>query len=119
MIRGQVKSTEIDENGNIKVITEYTNDTGDVIQQGVTRYSFSVDNDIASIRAKIETDVEQHCDALMKRAYARKRNADEIQNLATEIAKIPVKEVAETTLVQAGKILTVDELGVKGVIDAS
>ncbi len=120
MIRGRIKhdETSIDVNGNITVFTEYTNSAGQVIQQGTTRYSFIVDGTVAEIRAKAEKDVEDHAKALMTRTYAKNRNSSELNAIKAELAKVPVKEVSEATLVQNGKLVTVDESGIKGIIEA-
>ena len=121
MIKGKIRHdlTEIDENGNIKVSTEYINSDGAVLQLGATRYSFSVDGDIASIIEKATKDVQEHVKATMVRTYAKKRNAEELQALKNELAKIPVHELSEATLSQNGKLITIDENGVKGIIDGN
>jgi hypothetical protein len=68
MISGRALSCEIDENGNIRVATEYTLTDGSK-QIGHTRYNcfgFSTD--------AIAKDVKAHCETLMKKVYALKAN---------------------------------------------
>ncbi len=73
MISGKVLSAMIDENGNIKVESEYTLTDGSK-KIGHTRYNafnFSTD--------KVLEDVKTHCETLMKRVYGLKKNPELIQ----------------------------------------
>ena len=68
MISGQVQSCTLDDNGNIKVQTEYTLTDGSKVV-GHTRYdcrNFS--------KAKILEDVKTQCENLMKKTYSLKQN---------------------------------------------
>jgi hypothetical protein len=79
MISGRVVGKEIDENGNIRVATEYTLTDG-TKQTGHTRYNcfgFSAD--------AVAKDVKAHCETLMKKVYALKTNQTLI---ATDLSKV-------------------------------
>jgi len=68
MISGKVKKLEIDDNGNLKVETEYTLTDGSKTI-GNTRYScmnFS--------KEKIAEDVKAHCETLIKKIWNLKQN---------------------------------------------
>lgn len=70
MISGKVLSSSIDDNGNIKVKAEYTLTDGTKII-GHTRYNcfnFSQERVLANIRA--------HCETLMRKVYALKKNQE-------------------------------------------
>lgn len=91
MISGNVKKIEIDENGNLKVETEYTLTDGSK-KLGHTRYSalnFSKD--------KVLEDVKAHTETLMQKTYNLKQNqtlvntkVDDISYQCTEL-EITVK----------------------------
>ena len=68
MISGQVIGCEIDQNGNLKVATEYTLTDGSK-QIGYTRYNcfnFTVEN--------IQEDIKAQCENLMQKIYNLKQN---------------------------------------------
>lgn len=117
MITAKVVSAELDENGNIKVNTEYRDDAGNLIQNGVTRYSFSVDNDPNEILAKVEADAEEHAKALMARTYAKNRNSAELSKIIAGIKNIPEKQVSSASIKQNNKELLVKEDGVISSVD--
>lgn len=78
MISGKVLGVSIDDNGNIKVKTEYTLTDGTKVT-GHTRYNcfnFSLE--------RILNDIKTHCETLMRRVYALKKNPElASQNLTT------------------------------------
>ncbi|MFA5133085.1 MAG: hypothetical protein WC444_07200 [Candidatus Paceibacterota bacterium] len=72
MIKGQVIAHMIDENGNIKVQTEYTLSDGSRVT-GYTHYDA-----IHFTKEKVIADIKQHCEKLMRKTYMLKRNQEEL-----------------------------------------
>lgn len=70
MISGKVLSTSIDDNGNIKVKTEYTLTDG-TKTTGHTRY-----NCFNFSQERVLADIQAHCETLMRRVYALKKNPE-------------------------------------------
>lgn len=68
MITGKVVKKEVDENGNIKISTEYTLTDG-TKRIGVTRYNFRGFN--AGI---VKDDIKHHCETLMKKVHGLKKH---------------------------------------------
>jgi hypothetical protein len=80
MISGQAKSITIDENGNLKVATEYTLTDGSK-QTGHTRYNcFNFSKDM------LLKDIQSQCENLMRKTYNLKQNV--------ELAKVDVSDVS-------------------------
>ena len=79
MISGKVLKSEIDENGNIKVETEYTLTDGSK-KIGNTRYNFKNFS-----KEKVLEDVKTHCETLMTRVYSLKAHQ--------ELVKVKVSDI--------------------------
>jgi hypothetical protein len=80
MISAKVLNASIDDNGNLKVATEYTLTDGSK-QTGHTRYSaqnFSKD--------KILEDVKSQCENLMRKTWNLKQNQELVKTLVNDIA---------------------------------
>lgn len=80
MILAQVLSQEIDENGNIKVATEYTLTDGSK-KVGHTRYDC-----FGFSKAKISEDIKAHCETLMRKTYNLKQNLELIKTTVNDLA---------------------------------
>jgi len=70
MISGKVLNNAIDDNGNIKVTTEYTLTDGNKIT-GITRYNF-----INFTKENVLADIKNKCEGLMQKIYALKKHQD-------------------------------------------
>lgn len=107
MISGQVKKSEIDENGNIKVEIEFTLTDGSKTT-GYTRY-----NAFNFSRDKLEKDVKQHCETLMKKVYSLKTNqellATKIDDISYECTSVVIPEIKDKdgNIIQAS--ITIDD----------
>ena len=80
MISGNVKGIAIDDNGNLKVETEYTLTDGSKTI-GHTRYSaqnFSKD--------KILEDVKSQCENLMRKTWNLKQNQELVKTIVNDVA---------------------------------
>ena len=80
MISAEIQAVNIDENGNVKVRTNYIRNST-VIQQGHTRYSFGALATIEEIQNLILKDIKIHCENLIKRMFVKNKNADELNSL--------------------------------------
>lgn len=117
MVNAEIIKVESDENNNIKVTTRYTDDSGTVLQDGVTRYSLAVLPTLDEIEALLHSDIEHHCQALIGRAFsaslkdgAEERNLNSIDDLKTRV--IGVKKQVLTADLKVGKLnITVDNAG--------
>ena len=100
MIRGEAKSIEIDDNGNLKVATEYTLTDGSK-QIGHTRYNcFNFSKDM------LLRDIQSQCENLMRKTYNLKQNV--------ELSKVDVSDVAfECSEVE---VVTKPEIRIDGVV---
>lgn len=112
MISASVKGIAIDDNGNLKVETEYTLTDGSKTI-GHTRYSaqnFSKD--------KILEDVKSQCENLMRKTWNLKQNqilkdtkVDDI-TYSCESVELVIKPEAkdvEGTIIQAKESITIDD----------
>ena len=112
MISAKVLVSEIDQNGNIKVATEYTLTDGSK-QIGHTRYSaqnFS--------KEKILEDVKSQCENLMRKTWNLKQNQELVKTVVNDIAftcesvelvtKPEVKDL-DGTIIQAKESITIDD----------
>jgi hypothetical protein len=80
MISAQVLSSEIDENGNIKVKTEYILTDGSKTI-GHTRYStFNFSKDL------ILQDIKSQCENLIRKVYCLKQNQELVKTDLTDIS---------------------------------
>lgn len=82
MISGSVKGIAIDDNGNLKVETEYTLTDGSKTT-GHTRYSalnFSKD--------KILEDVKSQCENIMRKTWNLKQNQELVKTIVNDVAYI-------------------------------
>ncbi len=80
MIQGKVLGSVLDENGNIKVGTEYTLTDGSK-KIGHTRYNW-----LNFSKERVLADVKTHCETLMKKVYGLKRHQALIQTNLSKIA---------------------------------
>jgi hypothetical protein len=73
MIKGKIVNTEIDEKGNVRVLTEYRDANDTLIQTGATRYS-ATQGTTQEIIDLIKADVKEHCNTLLVRKFAATAN---------------------------------------------
>ena len=112
MITGKVLGSTIDDNGNIKVKTEYTLTDGSKTI-GHTRYNF-----FNFSKERILTDVKIHCETLMTKAYGLKRHqelvatkVDDITHQCTQV-EITVKPAvldAQGNITTPAETLIIDD----------
>jgi hypothetical protein len=112
MISAKVLNASIDENGNLKVATEYTLTDGSK-QTGHTRYSaqnFSKD--------KILEDVKSQCENLMRKTWNLKQNqvlkdtkVDDITYSCESVELVTKPEIKdlEGKITQAKESITIDD----------
>lgn len=113
MISGQAKSIVIDENGNLKVTTEYTLTDGSKTI-GHTRYSalnFSLD--------LLQKDIKSQCENLMRKVWNLKQNQELVKTDVTGISYIcegtnittkqPVYDTDGKTILIPAETITVDD----------
>ena len=113
MISAEVKKAELDENGNIKVETEYTLTDGSK-KIGHTRY-----NALNFSKAAIQKDIDTHCETLMTRVYMLKRNQELVNTTVVndlsksisscEIVTKPAVYDKDNVLVTPAEKLTIDD----------
>lgn len=113
MISGKMIDKQIDENGNIKVTTEYTLTDGSKVQ-GATRY-----NCFNYSKAKILEDIKTHCETLMRKTYNLKQNqtiiatpfTDEIKYdcLSIEIVIKPAEYNEDGSIKTPTEKITIDD----------
>mgnify|MGYP001235011668 CR=1 FL=1 len=112
MITGQAKSVIIDENGNLKVETEYTLTDGSKTI-GHTRYNF-----LNFSIAKIEEDIKSQCENLMRKIYNLKQSQILVNTPVTgvgyecssvELVIKPEIKDAQGNITQAKETLTIDD----------
>jgi hypothetical protein len=106
MITAKILSVATDENGNVKVSTEYSLD-GKVVQVGNTRYSASQSLDKDDIIARIDADIQQHCENLISRKFVATKNVGLVTDLSSIVNKTYQAETAKLTV--GDSELTVDE----------
>lgn len=112
MISGQAKGITIDDNGNLKVETEYTLTDGTKLT-GHTRYScmnFS--------KAQVLEDIKSHCENLMRKTYNLKRNQELVKTDVKDVAyscsvvevvtKPEIKDM-QGNITQAKEIISIDD----------
>ena len=113
MISGQATAIAIDDNGNIKVTTEYTLTDGSKTI-GHTRYdcfNFSL--------VKIEEDIKSQCENLMRKIYNLKQNQELVTtdvtpvsytcNSVEVITKPPVYAPDGITIITPAEKITIDD----------
>ena len=105
MITAKILSVKTDENGNVRVETEYSLD-GVVVQVGGSRYSASQSLDKLDIIAKIDADVQQHCENLISRKFVATKNVELVTDLSSIVNKTYQAETAKVTIGESE--LTVD-----------
>lgn len=112
MITGKVIGTEIDQNGNIKVATEYTLTDGSK-KIGHTRYNF-----LNFTPENVQKDVKAHCETLMRKIYGLKRHQELVQAglpviehncESVEIVIKPEVKDEEGNIIQEKKTLIIDD----------
>ncbi len=122
MISAKVKNIEIDENGNYKVITEYKDGSGNLIQEGTTRYSLSVVPDVQAVFERLKADISIHSQSLLLKSYFKnkdfklKDNLDKLQDLVN-LAVGHTTQHTETQFDVGNKTYTIDEVSVKSVTE--
>ena len=89
MISARVLSSALDENGNIKVATEYTLTDNSKVT-GHTRY-----NALNYSREAIQKDIDAHCATLMTKVWMLKRHQE---LMATTIVNDLTKELTSMEL---------------------
>lgn len=87
MISGKVIGKEIDENGNIRVKTEYTLTDGSK-KVGSTRYNFKNFS-----QEMVLKDVQAHCKTLMVKTYALKKHLELIDTVDLSDTEVNLSEV--------------------------
>ncbi len=113
MIKAKVLKLTIDENGNLKVETEYTlSDNSKHI--GHTRY-----NTFNFSRENIAKDIKQHCETLMRKVYMLKRHIEllptTVNDLTHECTSVEVviqreiKDMITGVITQPKKTIIVDD----------
>ena len=112
MISAKVLNSSIDDNGNLKVATEYTLTDGSK-QIGHTRYSaqnFS--------RDMILKDIKSQCENLIRKVWNLKTNQelvkDKIDDIvysceSVELVTKPEVKDAQGTIIQAKESITIDD----------
>jgi hypothetical protein len=112
MISGQVKKVEIDQNGNLKVETEYTLTDGSK-SIGHTRYdcrNFS--------KTKILEDVKSQCENLMRKIYNLKQNqvlvetkVDDVSYECSSVELVVKQEIKDINgvITQVKESITIDD----------
>ena len=113
MISGQVKKVDIDQNGNIRVETEYTLTDG-TKTIGHTRYNF-----LNYSRENIEKDIKSQCENSLRKTYALKAHQDLIKADITDIGyqcseveimtKPPVYSEDGKTIITPAETLMIDD----------
>jgi hypothetical protein len=113
MISGQVIGKELDQNGNIKVIIEFTLTDGSKITKNL-RYNF-----INFTEAKILEHVQRHCEQLMVKAYSLKRHTELVGTTdlsgvhydctSAEVITKPAEYDAAGDLISPEEKMTVDD----------
>ena len=68
MISGRITGKEIDQNGKIMVHAEYT------LTDGTKKTGSAVYNPLYFSAAKVQADVQQHCEILMRKVYQLKQS---------------------------------------------
>lgn len=114
MVKAEVKDIQLDSNGTVVVMTDYIDSVGNIIQQGVTRYSFTITPDMASIKQKISEEVDAHCKVLVSRLYGKNKSFDNLAQLKSEMIGYTV-EHAEGIIVTPENVFTVNEETIKTV----
>lgn len=112
MITGKIKDVNIDDNGNIRVVTDYFDELDNLVHSnGVSRYSFAVSSSIDDIMAQVESDIKDHAQYLIVRKHVITKNSSELKNI--QDVAIGARFSSTTgTLVTRDKILVVDETSV-------
>ena len=111
MITTEIKSVDIDANGNIRVTTEYKKD-GLQVQIGNTRYSMGASETEEDVKTKILADIKTHAENLVSREYVKNANITKVSSLATwGIGQ--TDSATEATLTIGDNVYTVDETSVK------
>jgi hypothetical protein len=113
MIKGEAKKIEIDQNGNLKVETEYTLTDGSKTI-GHTRYStfnFSL--------GMIEKDIKSQCENLMRKIWNLKQNQGLVKTDVTGVSyqcssvqlmtKPPVYDTDGVTILTPAEYITIDD----------
>lgn len=113
MISGKVIGKEIDENGNIRVATEYTLTDGSK-KVGHTRYDFR-----NFTEANVTKCVKTHCETIMKRTWGLKRHQEllseidlsnvEHECLSTEIVVKPAVQDIDGNITTPAETITIDD----------
>lgn len=116
MIKAEITDIQIDQNQNIQVFTDYSDETGRVIQSGSTRYSFGVLPDMDDIKALIQKDLDAHAQILITRIHGRNMNVANLDALRKDLIGQTV-EHSEGTIVTGDKVFVVDEQNIKTVSD--
>lgn len=112
MISGKVVGTSIDDNGNIKVETEYTLTDGSK-QMGRTRFNF-----LNFSQENILKDIKAHCETLMMKTYGLKAHQTlveaglpvaEYQCTSMEVIVKPEVKDAQGNVVTPAETITIDD----------
>lgn len=80
MIKATIQTVENDENGNLIVHTNYYNGER-LVHEGAARYSYWPGETLAGLTARVQSDVDEHCKALITRGHLRKRNGEALNGL--------------------------------------
>lgn len=104
MISGKVLKSEIDENGNIRVVTEYTLTDGSK-KIGNTRYNY-----VNFSREAVQKDVDTHCETIMKRVWGLKKHQEligqvKVDDLSKDLSSCDIV-TKHAVLDKDGKIVT-------------
>ncbi len=115
MIQTEIINVENDEKGNIKVTTRYTDANGNLIVEGVTRYSFAVAPTDDEIEALVDLELEGHAKKIIGKSFnsklavtAPQKNVDRLQILKTRLIGRK-KQYATAELRIGRRKLVVDE----------
>lgn len=104
MIKGKVRDVNIDQNGNIRVVTDYFDDNDNLVHaNGVTRYSFAVTETLADIMVKVEADIKDHASYIIGRIHSVAKNSSEAQALKSSL-------VGQEYISTQGKLYTKDKV---------
>ncbi len=118
MIETEIINVENDEKSNIKITTRYTDGNGNLIGEGVTRYSFAVAPTDDEIEALIDLELEGHAKKLISKSFnsklavnAEQKNINRLQILKTRLIGRK-KQYATAELRIGRRKLVVNEDGV-------
>ena len=112
MITARIQRAEIDENHNIRVYTNYYDTNDQLIQEAFGVYNFFTAENITLLMEKVNADIVQNCQILIKRAYSRNRNNAEVGDVVNRITSVGDIVVDRATITIGRRQIEVNEDGI-------